>query len=206
MSIFSEAPRKTLKRETILAIAKNAFLTDGYADTSMSSIAARLGGSKGTLYNYFASKEELFSAVMRDHCSTVGHLMDHLTVGDGGFEARLRRFGEGYLTLILTDEFLAIYRLVTAEAARFPEITAAFFEAGPNARKAELAQFFAQAMERGELRRADPQLAARQFFDLCRSDLHRLRLWAAIPPPTPAQISQAVSEASDAIMRLYAPD
>ena len=38
----------------------------------MSTIAARLGGSKGTLYNYFKSKEELFEAYIRETCGRMG--------------------------------------------------------------------------------------------------------------------------------------
>ena len=60
-----------MRRETILEIARDMFFTEGYAAVSMSAIAARLGGSKGTLYNYFASKEELFSAVMTQHFDRV---------------------------------------------------------------------------------------------------------------------------------------
>ena len=45
-----------------------AFLAEGYAETSMSSVAAKVGGSKATLYNYFKSKEELFAAFMIDTC------------------------------------------------------------------------------------------------------------------------------------------
>ena len=45
------------RRELILDVASEVFLKEGYAATSMSEIAARLGGSKGTLYNYLKSKE-----------------------------------------------------------------------------------------------------------------------------------------------------
>jgi AcrR family transcriptional regulator len=65
-NILSSTPKKGRdeKRAAIVKIAYEAFLTDGYAATSMSSIAAKVGGSKATLYNYFASKEELFAAVI----------------------------------------------------------------------------------------------------------------------------------------------
>jgi AcrR family transcriptional regulator len=48
-----------------LAIARAAFL-EGYSATSMAAIAALVGGSKGTLYGYFANKEALFGAVVQD--------------------------------------------------------------------------------------------------------------------------------------------
>ena len=58
--------RKDRKRAEIVAIAGDLFFKEGYAGTSMSQIAAAVGGSKQTLYNYFQSKEELLFAVVRD--------------------------------------------------------------------------------------------------------------------------------------------
>ena len=64
----TDSPRSDAKRRAIIAVAREAFLARGYAATSMSEIAANLGGSKGTLYNYFRSKEELFGAFMVETC------------------------------------------------------------------------------------------------------------------------------------------
>ena len=58
--------RRDQRREAILEVAREVFTEEGYAAASMSTIAARLGGSKGTLYNYFKSKEELFGAYVRE--------------------------------------------------------------------------------------------------------------------------------------------
>lgn len=52
------------RRLLILQAAKAAFEEPGYEQASMSDIAARGGGSKATLYNYFKSKDELFQALM----------------------------------------------------------------------------------------------------------------------------------------------
>ena len=56
------------RKSQILEIALEMFLKEGFAAVSMSSIAARVGGSKATLYNYFASKEELFAATVAARC------------------------------------------------------------------------------------------------------------------------------------------
>ncbi|HEY2834957.1 MAG TPA: helix-turn-helix domain-containing protein, partial [Rhizomicrobium sp.] len=61
-------PDRDERREAILKVAHTAFLSDGYAATSMSAIAAKVGGSKATLYYYFPSKEELFLAVIDEKC------------------------------------------------------------------------------------------------------------------------------------------
>lgn len=72
-NIVEKAPgkreaRKEERREMILEIAKREFLDHGYSGASMSAISAELGGSKGTLWSYFPSKEDLFAAVL-DHAT-----------------------------------------------------------------------------------------------------------------------------------------
>ena len=69
-SACPRAASRDLRRKAILDIARDIFLSQGYAATSMSQVAARLGGSKGTLYNYFSSKEELFSAMVVEDCES----------------------------------------------------------------------------------------------------------------------------------------
>ncbi len=51
------------KRDEIIAAATELFLTEGYENTSVRSILARVGGEVGMFYHYFSSKEELFDLV-----------------------------------------------------------------------------------------------------------------------------------------------
>ena len=55
--------RTESKREAILEAASHVFLESGFEGASMAEIAARVGGSKATLYGYFGSKEDLFVEV-----------------------------------------------------------------------------------------------------------------------------------------------
>lgn len=199
----TETPRQAARRETILEVARESFLDEGYAATSMSSIAARLGGSKGTLYNYYASKEELFAAVMQHHCAGARATFEALAAEAGGLRERLQRFGEAYLRTVLSERFLAVHRLVTGESGRFPEIGLLFYEAAGKRGKGWLAEVFAAEMEAGAIRPTDPDKMARQFLGLCRSDLHNRVLWGVIPPPTPAEISAHVADAVEVIFAAY---
>ncbi len=74
----------------ILDAAAEVFLEEGFAAASMSAIAARVGGSKGTLYNYFRSKEELFEAYIQRHCAWQAESMFALLTPD---IATARRWG-----------------------------------------------------------------------------------------------------------------
>src|ERR1700722_1024832 len=114
------------KRDAILRIALEAFLTEGYAATSMSSIAAKVGGSKATLYNYFASKEELFSVVIGEKCKDFHDQLFESVSHDADIRAALIGIAERMIRLVVSDEKIAIYRLITAETARFPELGRAF--------------------------------------------------------------------------------
>src|SRR5579863_5832146 len=118
-------PRQAAKderRETIVSIAHEAFLSNGYAGTSMSAIAAKLGGSKGTLYNYFCSKEELFAAVIERKCEQFLRALYDAEVEGGDLREALMHAAKRVIELALADDTIATHRLVVAECGRFPEI------------------------------------------------------------------------------------
>jgi AcrR family transcriptional regulator len=194
------------RRDAIVAIAKEVFAANGYAGTSMSHIAARVGGSKATLYSYFKSKEELFEAVVELKCQQIEKLLNAAQIESGGdLRAALTHFGEHFLEMILSEEMITTHRLTTAEAARFPEIGRTIYNSGvlPNQRR--MAAFLQQARENGQLRSdADVSVAAEQFSDLCLSGVHRRCLWNVPPPPTHEEIRANVARAVDTFMRAFA--
>lgn len=194
---------KDEKRDTILRIALAAFLADGYAGTSMSSIAGRVGGSKATLYNYFASKEELFAAVIAEKCQDMMAMVIEASDGQGDFKKKLLRLGERVTGFALSDEKIAIYRLITAETARFPELGRAFYQLGPAEAKIYFAQYFARAIDEGHLKPGDAMAMSNHFFELCTGDIHQRKLWNVTPEPTDAEIRSQVACAVDMFLAAY---
>src|SRR5215467_10408767 len=119
------------RRDMIVAIAQATFIENGYSGTSMSAIAARVGGSKGTLYNYFKSKEELFVAVIEKKCAQILGMMNEAEIKSGGdLRATLTDFGEHFTELVLSEDSIAMFRLAVSESDRFPEIGAAIYNSG----------------------------------------------------------------------------
>src|ERR1700712_4673356 len=119
------------KRAQILNGAATVFAADGYEGASMAGIAAVAGVSKGTLYNHFDSKAALFTAYVGEKCDqNLAHVFDGAD-HDGDPADVLRGIGERMLRMMLSDVGLAIYRVVIAEAAKFPDLARGFFEAGP---------------------------------------------------------------------------
>src|ERR1700731_428462 len=116
------------RREAILDVAEDVFLEEGFAAASMSTIAARLGGSKGTLYNYFKSKEELFEAFVRRACARLRDELERFP-HDGALRERLVQMAEDFLGHLLSPEAIAVHRLVVGEGERFPELARLFYEA-----------------------------------------------------------------------------
>lgn len=199
-------PARDEKRDAIIRTALAAFLADGYAETSMSSLAAKIGGSKATLYNYFKSKEELFTAVVQRKCDQIRNLLSAAEIESGGdLRATLTNFGEQFVDLLLSDDSIGTFRLATAEAARFPEIGRAIYNSGVRQNQKRMVEFLEHAKEAGRLRGdADVACAAEQFADLCLSGLHRQRLWNVTPCPSRDAIRANVARAVDTFMRAFA--
>ncbi len=61
---ISRAERQARTRESLIVVAREMFLDDGYAATSLDKVAVRAGFSKGAVYSNFAGKEELCMAVL----------------------------------------------------------------------------------------------------------------------------------------------
>jgi TetR/AcrR family transcriptional regulator, mexJK operon transcriptional repressor len=196
-------PGRDDRRAAIVDIAHAAFLADGYASTSMSTIAARVGGSKATLYNYFSSKEELFAAVVCKKSEQLQVLLHNAQVEGGDFRSAMQNFGERFLALLLRDESIATYRLVVAECARFPELGRTLYETGMKQGRGKLAEYFRQMIAAGELRDCDAVLMANYFFDLCMSGIHHRRLWNVEGDPTPEEIHAQVARAIAIVLAAF---
>ena len=133
------------RRAMIVETATAAFLERGYAATCMSGIASTLGGSKATLWAHFASKEELFVAVVDTLIARYEGEVDRL-LGRRDFSlTALRSFCLSFLAQLMRMRSNRLYRLIIGEGARFPELGRIFEERGPARMQAYLTRFFATA-------------------------------------------------------------
>ena len=198
-------PGKDERRDAIVAIAKQIFLEQGYAGTSMSEIAARVGGSKATLYNYFKSKEELFIAMVEKKCGDISAMLNAAEMESGGdLRATLTNFGDHFVAYLLTDESVGFHQLSIGECARVPEIGQTIYRSGLMQTQDRIAALLEHARQEGRLRAdADVRVAAEQFTELCLAGLHRRRLWNVTPCPSQDEIRTNVANAVDTFMRAY---
>ena len=199
-----EARRET-RRDTILEVAGRSFLEHGYAGTTMSGIAAKLGGSKGTLWNYYPSKEVLFGAVL-DRATAAFREQLTLTLSpDDSIEAALTKFCSKFLGKLTMPESLALHRLVVGEAARFPEMGRIFYERAPWKTQELLACYLEKAAEKGQIRCEDPFAAAQYLTSLCTARAQQQLLTGVIDTIPPDRIREEVASAVAVFLRAFRP-
>jgi len=199
--------RTEARREAILDVARRVFLDAGFERASMSEIARQVGGSKATLYGYFASKEALFVAAIHAE----GRKLLETTVADLGqlaaqdLPAALLRLGEALVSFLGLPQTVAAMRMVLAEAGR-SDIGRLFYEQGPGEGLACTAETLRAAIARGELRDVDPLIAAQHLHALLSSELQPLWYQREQASPTAAQCQAMAQRAVAVFMRGYAAD
>jgi len=213
------------RREALLAAAKAVFEEVGYEQATMSDIAARVGGSKATLYRYFDSKEsllmELVNRSARDHSGEVVGLFRHrdgsvtsslsaeatevlnLLDPDEDVNVTLQKFGERYLKNFHTPQKLAAKRMMYAAAANNPELGRLFYENGPGMGMKLLERYFESLMKAGKIRQANPRVVAAHFRALYESEVDERGMLHIQTELSNEEIVGVVERAVDAFMRAY---
>lgn len=193
------------KRQAILEVAAQVFRELGFERASMSAIRARVGGSKATIYNYFASKEALFTEVMfRSNEAELEATRSALDSETEDVAAALRHFGERLLALLYSPEVLAVRRLIVAESGR-SELGRLCYDRGPKRGQALIVDFLQRAMAAGQLRPADPQVAGMHLRALLEAELIEGFLFQTTATVDGATIQAVVGRAVAAFMAAYGP-
>lgn len=192
------------KRRQILEGAQNVFLRMGFDAASMNDITREAGVSKGTIYVYFNSKEDLFVALCEHYRHTMfSELIDKL---DSGFENRqeLIDFGVALVTLITSSSAIRAQRIVLGVSDRKPELAARFYERGPKRSLVVMSEYLQRMIKNGQLKPFDTERMAYQLSDLFLSSLYRPRLFGALSePPSAETIRNNVELAVDFFYRAY---
>src|SRR5262245_23451685 len=173
-SVLSRKQASAQRRAAILEAARTVFARQGYADTVVEDIAAQAGIGKGTLYLYFPSKEQIYFAALLDDARRLdGETRDAMARAENWQDAvaayvmvRLRYLDEhgNFLRIFLTElrSMCMLGRPLHSELFRLVEDG-----------EAQLAQVFAAAAARQEIRPVDPELAAMTVTDITRGLMER---------------------------------
>ena len=195
-------PRGTTedRRQAIVKVALETFRELGFERASMTVIAGRLGRSKGSLYGFFRSKEELFEAAMKAGNQAPGdRIMELLDPEGDDLRVTLTRFAKEYLKFVLSEEVLSITRTAIAEGST-SSLGQHMFKAGPGHALEKMTGFFAEMVRRGKLRDVSPKVAAIQF----KSILEGGRLEESLFGVKPLR-ENTVRGSIDTFLRAYEP-
>jgi AcrR family transcriptional regulator len=151
------------RREDILNASLNLFAEKGFHGTSMRDIARAADITEGLIYHYFASKRDLFRAIIEEHSflpllRTLPELAEHLDL-----RALLIVLARGFFDVLRQNAQLT--RLLLQEVQVFPEEKEAFFADAVGRSITELAQIIDARMSPRARSQVDPQVASRIFFN-----------------------------------------
>lgn len=171
----------------------------------MSHIAARLGGSKGTLYHYFRSKEELFEAHIENRCAGYARSIFDGVEEPGDIRHVLTGVAHRILCVSLSEETTAFYSLVVSEAHRTPAIGRAFYESGPRNGIERVAAVLERARANGQIDADDCFQAAEDFMSLIHGGMHFKHILNVIDHPSDEAIRAEAARLVDIFLRAYGP-
>ncbi len=143
--------RKEARPGELLDAALDLFVEKGFAATRAEEVAARAGVSKGTLFLYFQSKEELFKAVISENIA--GRFTEwnaEFAAYDGSSADMLRYAMNMWWERIGATRASGITKLIISEAHNFPEVTAFYQTEVIQPGQALIRRILQRGVDRGE--------------------------------------------------------
>ncbi|WP_417452130.1 TetR/AcrR family transcriptional regulator [Kordiimonas sp.] len=196
-------PRDSEKNSAIIDAASVLFLENGFDGTSMDEVARRAGVSKQTVYSHFSSKEQLFADAI--HITIAKYFPDAAlqTVEVHTLESDLHAVAQTFARLLLSDDAIAMHRVLVAAAGKGPELAQMFWQAGPQEMNEKLEEFIGTWAEKGELRIDSLEKASAQLITLLKGKLHFMREIGMIGTVSEEEIKEQAAEAVECFLKLY---
>ena len=164
--------RRNGSREAIVEAAERLFLERGFGSVSMGELAEAAGVARRTLYNQFASKEEIFREMLLTMSGQLENAFPPGIETQGDVEDVLRLVARMILELHKHPDYLGFLRRVVADSRQFPWI-ADEFAAVMEPQTDRLVRYLAHLTAMGILDCRNPMLAAHQLMGM----LNELSLW-----------------------------
>ncbi len=195
------AENRAAKEASILTAALKIFAQAGYSGASMEAIATAAGITKPTLYQYFDSKDRLFTAMLLQTRATM--LTAFADPGQGNLVAQLHDFAWSYATTVLRPDMLALARLIIGEVQRFPDVGRAYQASGPDQLLAGMMHYLTAQRDAGYLTFDDAELAAQDLWGLILSAPRTQALYLPDAPPTHADLVRYIRNGLRVFLRAY---
>ena len=153
--------RKDERPGEIVAAALEVFAEKGFALAKLDEVARRAGVSKGALYLYFDTKEDLFRAVVREAISpNIDGMRAMAEAYDGSFAELAPLLLERLVAVADNSTLPAVARMVIAESRTFPDLARTWHDSVVSQAVGVVADLIARAQARGEIRPGRPRFYA----------------------------------------------
>lgn len=148
--------RKDARPTEIVTAALACFAERGFAATRLDDVAARAGVTRGTLYLYFPSKEELFKAMVRQTILPIfAERTAMIARSTKPTPELLRDLILGVPEALTAERVAAIPKLIIAEARNFPDLAQFYFEEVVQLARRRIRALVRRGIARGEFRPVD---------------------------------------------------
>lgn len=194
------------RRQQILSAAGTLFFQAGYEGASMADIARQAGVSKGTLYNHFTNKVDLFTAFFENMSRTRLNAMEALARDEHlDLRSALTTSAQTIIELMLEATAIGLYRILIAEAEHFPHLSDIFWHYGFARTLNNLSDWFTRKTGEGLLKIEDTELAAEQFLVMCQTRIIQRKRMKLPVEDGPEQIEQIAKLTANSFLRIYGP-
>lgn len=202
MSALPKRQQNRIERERrILMAARAVFAQSGYSGTTMDAVAIEAGLSKPTLYQYFESKETLFSAMMLGFRNQMMDVFERPS--PRGMVSDLFEFSWDYADTVLDPDMLSLARLIVGEVQRFPEIGHAYQASGPDRLLRGIMDYLQVQRLAGRLDFDDAELAAQDLWGLILSAPRTQAIYMPDNLPSKDEIGRYVHNGLRVFLKAY---
>ncbi|MGA0609252.1 TetR/AcrR family transcriptional regulator [Caldimonas sp. KR1-144] len=188
-------PRELLEAALALVVEK------GYAGVRAEDIAARAGVSKGTLYLYFPSKDDLLKALIAEG------LLSHVAIGaheaphDRPSVDLLREVLTAWQAALMRVDAGGIFKLVYAEARNFPALAEFWSTEVIEPARRLVSEIVVRGIDRGEFRPVDPDVVVHALvLPIVFSCLHQHAIGPRMPPDRSTRASDPFNRHFDLVI------
>jgi AcrR family transcriptional regulator len=170
-------------REIIYEAARQEFAGNGYAATSIETVARRAGVSTKTLYRLIPNKASLFEGMVSDRLDRFLSNVN-LPVGDhAGIEQALYAALMACADLALDKEVIGLQRMVLQETGKSSDLAEVFYKNGIARTIAALANWLRMQQQRGSIALDDIDETAGMLFGMMTSAPQRAAIYGGVPVP-----------------------
>jgi AcrR family transcriptional regulator len=166
--------RKDARPGELAAAAVELFVERGFSATRLDDVAKRAGVSKGTLYLYFDSKEDLFKCVVREGIvSKIADYEEFMRTYEGSSADLLRHLLKTWWEQIGSTKLGGITKLMMSESGNFPDLAKFYHDEVIHRGTALFSTVLQRGIDAGEFRAVPLHLAPR----ICCAPVVMLMLW-----------------------------